>query len=70
MNGLDISLSIFRSTSESAQSTDCKSTSTFVVMAMKLNEKEKRKRDVANKLFKQDLGAQEFPLWFNGNKFD
>lgn len=52
MNGLDISLSIFRSTSEGAQSTNCKSTSTFADMATKLE-----KREMANKLFKQDLGA-------------
>lgn len=53
MNGLDISLSIFRSTSESAQRTNCKSTSTFADTATKLGEK----KEVANKLFKQDLGA-------------
>lgn len=53
MNGLDISLSIFRSTSESAQSTNCKSTSTFADTATKLEKK--REREMANKLFKQDL---------------
>lgn len=56
MNGLDVSLSIFSSTSESAQSTNCESIFTFASMAAKLNKK-KKKRNIANKLFKQDLGA-------------
>ena len=57
MNGLDMSLSVFCSTSESAQSTNCKSTFTFASMATKLNKKKKTKRNIDNKLFKQDLEA-------------
>lgn len=59
MNGLDISLSVFCSTSESAQSTNYKSIFTFASMATKLNKQKKKmkKRNIANKLFKQDLGA-------------
>lgn len=44
MNGLDMSLSIFCSTSESAQSTNCKSTFTFASMATKLNLKKEEEK--------------------------
>lgn len=55
INGFDISLSIVRSTSESEQNTKCKSTSTFADMPTNLGKK--RKIDMANKPFKQDLRA-------------
>ena len=61
MNGLDISLSIFRSTSESAQSTNCKSTSTFADMATKL-EKKKKERCLINYSNKiKELGKHRVP---------
>lgn len=46
MNGLDMSLSVFCSTSESAQSTNCKSTFTFASMATKLNKKRRGGKEI------------------------